>query len=293
MSAEINLDLVRSLLPERPAEGHKGTFGHVFIVAGSRGFTGAAKLACEGAARSGAGLVTVGVPRTLGDVVAASLLETMSLLLPCTEAESLSEAALEQALEFAASKQAVVVGPGLSQHPETRGFVLGFVERCPVPMLVDADGLNGLSANPDVLLDAAGPRVLTPHPGEMARLTKQTTRRVQQDREGAALDFASRYKCVVVLKGHGTVVANPEGRAYVNTTGNSGLASGGTGDVLAGLVGGLLAQGITCTDAALLGVFLHGLAGDLAAAAKTQRGMVASDVIDAIPEAWRTIEQGG
>jgi len=292
MSTEITLDLVRSLLPERPAHGHKGTFGHVFIVAGSRGFTGAAKLACEAASRSGVGLVTVGVPRPLGDVVAESLVEAMSFVLPATEAESLAADALEPALEFAASKQAVVLGPGLSQHPETRAFVLEFVKRCPVPMLIDADGLNALSTKPETLLAAAGPRILTPHPGEMARITGKATGDIQKNREAVASNFAATYGCVAVLKGYRTVVADAEGRALVNPTGNAGLASGGTGDVLAGLAGGLLAQGMTGMDAALAGVYVHGLAGDIAAAAMTERGMVASDVIHAIPEAWQRVEQG-
>ena len=290
MATEISREMVRGLVPERPCTGHKGTFGHVFIIAGSRGFTGAAKLACEGAARSGVGLVTAGVPRPLGDIVAASLVEAMSVLLPATEAQSLSLDAVEPALEFASTKQAVVLGPGLSQHAGTRGFVIEFARRCPAPMLIDADGLNALSAEPDALLESAGPRVLTPHPGEMARLMGRTTTDVQRDRESVATEAASRYGCVVVLKGHRTVVADSAGEVFINPTGNAGLATGGTGDVLAGLAGGLLAQGMEPMHAALLGVYVHGLAGDCAAKAMTQRGMIASDVANAIPEAWRAIE---
>ena len=292
MATEIDIALARDLLPQRPADGHKGAFGHVFIVAGSRGFTGAAKMACEAAARSGVGLVTLGVPRPLADVLAASLIEPMSLPLPATEAESFALAALEPALEFARTKQAVVLGPGISQHPDTAAFALEFVRRCPAPTLVDADGLNALSTDPGALEAAAGPRVLTPHPGEMARLIGRGSEEVQRDREGVALEFAERYGCVVVLKGHRTVIAGPGGAVRVNPTGNSGLASGGTGDVLSGLVGGLMAQGVAGFDAATLGVYVHGLAGDLAAQAKTQRGMVASDVIEALGAAWRAVEQG-
>jgi len=293
MARTIDTALAASLLPERPEAAHKGTFGHVFVIAGSRGFTGAAKLAADAAMRSGVGLVTVGVPEPLGDVVAAALAEPMTLLLPATDAGSFAAAAVEPALEFVATKDAAVLGPGLSQHPETRQFVLDFVARCPVPLIIDADGLNCLGADLDLLARTDGPdRVVTPHPGEMARLTAQSTKAVQADREAAATAFADRYGCVVVLKGHRTVIADPSGGLFVNPTGNTGLASGGTGDVLAGLIGGLLAQGMTGRDAALLGTYLHGLAGDLAAEAMTQRGMIARDVIAFVPAAWRAIEQG-
>ena len=292
MSTIIDMASVRGLVPKRRADAHKGTFGHLCVIAGSRGFTGAAKLACEAAARSGVGLVTAAVPESLGDLIGASLLEAMSFLLPATESESIAHNAIEPALAFAASKDAVVIGPGLSQHPDTCAFVLEFVRRCPVPTLVDADGLNALSANPSALLQAAGPRVLTPHPGEMARLTAQTTAYIQENRETVASAFAAQYRCVVVLKGYETVVAG-KGEIYINTTGNAGLATGGTGDVLSGLIGGLLAQGVKELQAAILGVYLHGLAGDIAAAAKTQRGMIARDVIETIPEAWKRIEELG
>jgi NAD(P)H-hydrate epimerase len=291
MSTETSIALVKSLLPGRPANAHKGTFGHVFILAGSRGFTGAAKLACEGAVRSGVGLVTVGAPRPLGDVLAASLVEAMSLALPATASETLAREALGPALEFAATKQAVVLGPGISQHPETREFAIQFIRRCPAPLLVDADGLNALSAAPESLLEAAGPRVVTPHPGEMARLLGCSATEVQADREAAATEAASRFGCVVVLKGYRTVIADGAGAVYVNPTGNAGLAGGGTGDVLSGLIGGLMAQGMSGLHAAVLGVYVHGLAGDIAARRKTQRGMAASDVVQCVPDAWRAIER--
>lgn len=287
---EITWDIARRLLPDRPQTAHKGTFGHVFIIAGSRGFTGAAKLAGEAAARSGVGLVTVGIPRPLADVVAASLLEVMSLPLPATDAEALSAEAAGPALEFAAGKQAVVLGPGLMQHQETRSFVQAFVERCPTPLLVDADGLNALKNALDAIKRASAPIVLTPHPGEMSRLMNRPTAEIQQSRERCAREFAESSGCVVVLKGHRTVVAPPEGPVYVNPTGNSGLATGGTGDVLSGLIGGLMAQGLSTRDASLLGVYTHGLAGDIAAERMTERGMIARDVLDAIPEAWRRLE---
>jgi NAD(P)H-hydrate epimerase len=290
MAQEITPEMLRPILPRRPSEGHKGTFGHVFVLAGSRGFTGAAKLTCLGAARSGVGLVTVGVPKSLGDVVAAGLIETMSLLLPATDAESLGQAAVEPALEFAADKQTVVLGPGIGQHPETRAFVEEFVARCAVPLLIDADGLNCLSHRPETLKAASAPKVLTPHPGEMARLIRGKAADVQKDREGTAKALALEYGCVVVLKGYRTVIASPAVETFVNPTGNAGLATGGTGDVLSGLIGGLMAQGIPLIDAARVGVYLHGLAGNLAAKTMTERGMIARDVVESIPAAWHAIE---
>lgn len=288
---EITQDIARSLLHERPPDGHKGTFGHLYAIAGSRGFTGAAKMVGEAACRSGVGLVTLGVPEPLGDVVASDLLETMTMLLPATPDESIAASAVGPALTFAENKEAVTLGPGLSRHPETQRFVMEFVRQCEAPLVVDADGLNALSEDLGVLSVAAAVRVLTPHPGEMARLCGTTSAQVQQDREGTARAFAESHGCTVVLKGHRTVVAGADGRVFVNTNGNSGMATGGTGDVLTGLLGGLLAQGMAGFDAALLAVYVHGLAGDLAAEAWTGRGMVASDLIGEIPEAWRMLEE--
>ena len=288
---EMTQDIARSLLPERPHDGHKGTFGHLYAIAGSRGFTGAAKLLAEAACRSGVGLVTLGVPEPLGDVVASDLLETMTMLLPATPDESIAASAVGPALAFAENKEAVALGPGLSQNPETQQFVLEFIQKCKAPLVVDADGLNALSENIGVLGAASAARVLTPHPGEMARLCGTTSAKVQQAREDSARDFADSHRCTVVLKGHRTIVADADGRVFVNTNGNSGMATGGTGDVLTGLLGGLLAQGMAGFDAALLAVYVHGLAGDLAAEAWTVRGMVASDLIGEIPEAWRMLEE--
>lgn len=290
MSPTITMDTARGLLPVRPEDGHKGTFGHVFIIAGSRGFTGAAKLACHAAGRSGVGLVTLGVPFPLGDIIAMELLEAMSLRLPATEAETVAQDALERALTFSQDKQAVVLGPGISRHADTTAFVHDFVPACSPPLVVDADGLNALSENVASLRERAAPTILTPHPGEMARLLGTTTAEVQADREGSARHAANDLGVTLVLKGQGTVVAAPDGRVAVNTTGNHGMGTGGTGDVLAGLLGGLLAQGVEPFDAACLGVFTHGLAGDIAAEAYTARGMVAGDLLNALPEAWMALE---
>ncbi len=236
------------------------------------------------------GLVTLGIPAPLADIMAVALLESMSLPLPSTTEETLYHGATSVALEFAAGKSAIVLGPGLSQHTETIRFVHEFVPKCPAPLVIDADGLNALSENPALLRDCQTPVVLTPHPGEMACLLHTSTAEVQADRETAARTLAEKSNCIVVLKGHATVVAAPDGDIAANTTGNAGLAKGGTGDVLAGLLGGLLAQGMDAFAAAQAAVFAHGLAGDLAAAELTQRGMRARDVANYLPAAWRTIE---
>lgn len=291
MSAtELTKDRVRALLPERPKEGHKGTFGHLYVIAGSRGLTGAPKMVGEGAARAGAGLVTVGVAEPLADLVAAGLLEVMTMVLPATASETIAPEAAETALGFAEGKDAVAIGPGLSQHEDTQAFIRAFVPKCVAPLVIDADGLNAIAGHPETMDNIGRPYMITPHPGEMARLCDCSPKDVQADREGIAQRFAQENGCVVVLKGYQTVVADPGGEVCVNPTGNSGLGSGGTGDVLTGVLGGLVAQGMSPWDAARLGVYLHGLAGDLAAEVKTERALIARDVLDALPEAWRILE---
>ena len=290
MSNQLDLTYAARLLPQRPDDGHKGTFGHALIIAGSRGFTGAAKLAAESACRSGAGLVTVATPETQQAVVAAGLLEAMSIGLPATPDDTIATEALELALETAAERDAVGIGPGLSQSPATIDFVRAFVAACPKPIVIDADGLNALAGKTELLQATNERAVVTPHPGEMARISGFLTEEIQSNRLASASAFAKSHRCVVVLKGRHTVIAGPGGEELVNTTGNAGLATGGTGDVLTGLIAGLLAQGCNAFDAAALGVFVHGLAGDIAADAMTQRGMIASDVCDCIPDAWAVLE---
>lgn len=297
-TTETTLESVRTLIPPRPSDGHKGTFGHVFIVAGSKGFTGAPKLCALGAGRSGAGLVTVGIPASLSDSISSSLLEAMSLALPCTEAGTLSHAAVTPAAAFATDRKTVVLGPGLSQNPETETFVRKFVtvlRSLDIPMVLDADGINNVACSKlrtilGVLPGDSAPLILTPHPGEMARLLNLTIAQVQADRIKSARKIARAHQCVVALKGHRTVVAAPDGRISINTTGNAGMGTGGSGDVLSGILGGLLAQGMGAYQATVLGVYLHGLAGDIAAREKTERGMIAGDIAEAIPAAWRILE---
>ena len=284
---------IQALLPPRPAEAHKGTFGHVLVIAGARGYTGAARLAVEGALRSGAGLVTAAVPEGVYPIVAGGAPEAITLPLPETATGSVSKDALSMALEAAGKRQAVVIGPGLSQFPETCLFIQEFIRRCPVPMVIDADALNALAPEPDMLKTCPAPVVVTPHPGEMARLTGLSTRAVQAERVQLAATWASRWECVVVLKGAGTIIAGDRDWVCRNTTGNAGLAKGGSGDVLAGLLGGLLAQGMSPWEGAQLGVYLHGLAADLAVREHSQRALLARDVLAALDDAWRYVESGG
>ena len=273
---------VGRLLAPRPRDAHKGTFGHVLLVAGSRGKTGAALLAAQGSARAGAGLVTLAVPATLQPALEARVREAMTVALGDTGAgaAALSDgAALEDLL---AGRTAVVCGPGLGLADATRSLVAELIRRCRVPLVLDADGLNAV-AGTDLLRARAGPTVVTPHPGEMARLLGTDTARVQADRLGAARAFARDQNVVAVLKGARTIVATPDGGAAISPTGNPGMASGGTGDVLAGVLGGLLAQGLAPFDAALLGVFAHGAAGDAVAARRGEVGLLASDLLAELP----------
>jgi hydroxyethylthiazole kinase-like uncharacterized protein yjeF len=280
---------VRPLLPQRPRMAHKGTFGHAGIIAGSAGKTGAAAMAALAALRIGTGLVTVAAPQSVSDVLEAKLLEAMTVAVPETEARTLSKQALAPLLAFAADKTALAIGPGIGTHPETQALVHNLLVEAKRPMVLDADGLNAVAGHADMLSRASGPLILTPHPGEMARLLGTTSADVQIDRLGAASRLARERNVCVVLKGTGTVIAAPDGRQAVNSTGNPGMATAGTGDVLTGIIVGLLAQGLPAWEAACAGVYLHGLAGDLAAAEQGEAGLIAGDVIRAIPRAMQRV----
>ena len=280
---------IRPFFPKRPRTAHKGTFGHAGIIAGSAGKTGAAAMAAMAALRVGTGLVTVAAPQSVSDALEAKLLEAMTCPVPETEARTLSRQALEPLLTFAADKTALAIGPGIGTHPETQALVHSLLVEAKRPMVLDADGLNAVAGHADVLGRASGPLILTPHPGEMARLLGTTAAEVQRDRLGAASRLAREQNVCVVLKGAGTVIAAPDGRLAVNSTGNPGMATAGTGDVLTGLLAGLLAQGLPVWEAACAGVYLHGLAGDLAALEQGEAGVIAGDVIRAVPRAIQHI----
>jgi NAD(P)H-hydrate epimerase len=274
--------------PPRPAGAHKGTFGHVLVIAGSVGKSGAAVLSALGALRAGAGLVTVATCQGALALVAQGRPELMTEPLPGER--FVDDAAVTRALSLAEKCDAVVVGPGLGQERATRGFVRALVRGCPVPLVIDADGLNALAASGreaaalDVLRRERA-TVVTPHPGEMSRLAATTTDQVQRRRLETARALAAETGAVVVLKGQRTLVADPTGKAAVNPTGNPGLATGGTGDVLSGILGALLARGCDGWTAATAGVFAHGHAADRAAERLGEEALLAGDLLDALPEA--------
>jgi NAD(P)H-hydrate epimerase len=237
--------------------------------------------------------VTLGVPASLNDILEVKLTEAMTLPLPeAAAARALGAAAWAPIVEFLDEKSAVVLGPGIGTHPETRELVARLGRDLACPMVIDADGINNLAGAADGLKDAAGPRILTPHPGEMARLLGLTTPEVQARRLDLARDTAAKFGVTLVLKGAQTVVAAPDGRASINSTGNPALASGGTGDVLTGLMGGFLAQGLAPWDAARLGVYLHGLAADFFVSRHGQRGMIAGDLLAIWPQMVAEFSRG-
>lgn len=280
---------IRSIIPARAPDGHKGTFGTALVVAGSRGFSGAACLAGAAAVRSGCGLVRLAVPRGICGIVESRVLEATKAPMPETAGEALGLAALDGLLELAGNADAVAIGPGIGTDPETKALVLELLPRLTRPVLVDADGLNNLAGSLDALAHTKAPVILTPHPGEFSRLTRLTPQQVNADRIGTSREFATRHRITLVLKGSSTVIAAPDGQVFVNPTGNSGLASGGTGDVLSGLLVGLLAQGMNPLDAAAAAVFLHGRAADIAVEHFTEYCLTAGDVIDYLPAAFRSV----
>jgi ADP-dependent NAD(P)H-hydrate dehydratase / NAD(P)H-hydrate epimerase len=273
-------------VPRRPREAHKGMFGHLLIVAGSVGKTGAAALAARAAMRSGAGLVTTATPRAQQPVVAGLVLESMTEALPETGRGTIALAALDRIVELATSRDAVALGPGLGLERETLELARTLARDLARPLAIDADALTALAGDLGVLRSAPAARCLTPHPGEMARICGTTTAEVQRDRIAAARTLATDLHVHVVLKGATSVIASPDGRVVLNPTGNPGMASGGTGDVLTGILGAFLARGLAPDAALQSAVYLHGSAGDIAAARVGHEALIASDLIEALPEAF-------
>jgi hydroxyethylthiazole kinase-like uncharacterized protein yjeF len=267
---------MRELITPRTSDSHKGDYGRVLVVAGSRGKTGAAHLAAIGALRSGAGLVTVATPASCQPVVAAMAPEYMTEALDEVE-EGLDPDGVERILELA--RDVVALGPGLGQAPATRDFIRRLVDRATMPLVIDADGLNAFAGDPDRLAGREGRDViLTPHAGEMARLVGMSSDEVQANRLEVARNFATTHHVYVILKGHRTLIATPSGTVFINPTGNPGMATGGTGDVLTGMVAAWLAQLLDAEAACKLAVYLHGMAGDLAEADEGEVAMSAGDV---------------
>lgn len=276
----VDIEMAGSLFPDRPEAGHKGSFGHLLTIAGSTGKTGAAVLAAEAGLRAGAGLSTLACPASLNQIFEVKLTEVMTALLADREGEVAADA-LAVLMQISEGKQALVVGPGLGTGSGPRSLVDSVILQSPQPIVIDADGLNVL--NLDSLRTRTGATILTPHPGEMARLLGCTVADIEADRLAAAGNFARDYNVILVLKGAPTVVATPDGRTFINGSGNPLLASGGTGDVLAGLIGGLLCQGCAPDAAAVLAVFLHGYTADRLAEENGNSGILASELLQEFP----------
>lgn len=274
----------RGVLPVRRQDSHKGTYGHVLVVAGSRGKSGAAAMVARSALRSGAGLVTVATRGDVLDVVLGYAPEVMGI--PLDASGPLGPADLEAVVAAAEKKDALVIGPGIPRGPETTAFLGELLARIDCPAVLDADALNAVSEDLSVLRRAKAPLLLTPHPGEMSRLSGKSTKEVQAHRVMLAREFAMAHGVTLVLKGARTLIAHSDGSVYVNPTGNPGMATGGSGDVLSGVCGALLAQGLRLPEAAWTAVYAHGLAGDLAARKRGMMGLVATDIIKGLCDVW-------
>jgi len=273
-------------LPFRRRDTHKGDYGRTLIVAGSMGYTGAPALSARAATKMGAGLVYLGTPKTIYDIMAVKLDEEMPFPLPDDNKGRLIANAASEILRRAGQCDVCLIGPGLGRSEDLTELVQSVTRIVETPMILDADGLNAIAENPDILNQVVCPLILTPHPGEFVRLGGDMT---SGDRLRASCDFASKYGCILVLKGHRTIVAPPNGTAYVNTTGGPALAKGGSGDVLAGMIAALIAQKFPIVQAVTTAVYIHGLAGDICAKEIGEYSTTASDIIKMLPNAMKTI----
>ncbi|MFH1063292.1 MAG: NAD(P)H-hydrate dehydratase [Candidatus Omnitrophota bacterium] len=268
---------------KRSKHAHKGDFGHVFVIAGSRGLTGAACLTAQGALLSGAGLVTVGIVSSLNIVIECKLTEAMSLSLPQTSQATLSLKAFALIKEFSKNVDVIAIGPGLSQNSQTQSLIKKIIARIDKPMVIDADAINALVGETEILAKRRSATVITPHPGEMGRLLGIDTEKVQKNRRKLAKQLSCMYNIITILKGYKTVVSNQSGKIIVNNTGNPGMAKGGSGDILTGIIAGFIAQGANAYDAAKIAVYVHGLAADAAIKDKALVSLLASDILEKLP----------
>ena len=282
-------DLIRTVSLPRPLDAHKGHTGHLLVIAGSTGKTGAAVMTAMSAMRAGVGLVTLGIPASLNPILEIHVTEAMTEPLPETKEGVLGEASFNRIMALLSDKKCLAIGPGIGTNPETKMLVQRLLQESKKPMVIDADGLNCLIGRTEILKNFEKPIVLTPHPGEMSRLIGTTAADVQKDRIKCARNFAEKFNVHVVLKGARTVVAHPDGRVFINPTGNPGMASGGMGDVLTGVIAGFIAQGHSPELAAHAGVYLHGAAADSLAKNKGSFGYLATDVMNTLPEAIKRL----
>ena len=285
----LDRETVRWIVPGRDPDTHKGSYGHVLVLAGSRGKTGAAILSSRAAMRAGAGLTTLAAPRSLNNIFASALTEVMTELLRDNAAEEIEHLSDDQWRRLLERKDALLFGPGIGVNHATQNILRWLLRNLDIPWVIDADGLTNLALEIDRLRRAKVAPVLTPHPGEMARLTGKSTAEINSDRVEIARSFAVEYGCHLILKGARTVIATPQGRVFINPTGNPGMASAGMGDVLAGILTALLGQGLAPEDAMKLGVYLHGFVGDVVAKTKGQTGLIASDIIEHLPAGIRSL----
>ncbi len=285
----VNKEIVGFALPERLPDAHKGCYGKVAIVAGSVGLTGAAVLAAEGALRMGAGLVTVACPESLNDILEAKLTEQMTFPVPECSHRAFGNASIEKVKQFIGERDSVVLGPGVGRNMETVEFILNLIESLEKPAIIDADGLYAIASDLDVLKKAKAPIIITPHPGEMAMLVGTGIDYIQSNRLEIAVNFAKENNVIVILKGAGTIIASPDGDTFINPTGCPGMATGGTGDVLSGMIGALLARGIYPVNASCSAVYLHGLAGQIASEVFGEESIKAGDVADYISDAIKFV----
>lgn len=272
------------------SHAYKNQFGHALILAGSKRMMGAAALTCLAAMRSGAGLITLGIPESLNSLAQKKISATV-MTFPLKESlqQTLAGVAFSQIKKEVDSYQVITLGPGLSTHSNTQNLINKIISSFEIPLIIDADGLNAVALNPKVLLKTSSPKILTPHIGEMARLTGLKKSVIEKDREKITHNFAKKYQCVILLKGKDTIVASPED-IYINKTGNAGMATAGSGDILTGIITAFLAQGLSAFDATKWGAYFHGFAGDLAAKNLTQTAMIATDIIKFIPKTFKKLK---
>lgn len=280
-------NIVKKAVFNRPDDANKGTLGSLLCICGCYGMAGAAIMAGKAALRCGLGLLKTALPKSIYPIAAGTIFESVFFPLDETSDGKISTSNIDFLLCEAEKSSAVLIGCGLSVCDDTEELVNSFIENCTKPLVLDADALNCVAKNTDILKKAKAPVIITPHPGEMARLVKSTPKAVNENRAEITADFAKEYGVVTVLKGSGTIIASPDGKILINRTGNSGMATGGSGDVLAGMTGSLLAQGANVFDAASAAVYLHGLSGDIAAEKLGKISMLPTDLIDEIPQAFR------
>jgi len=291
----LKLELVekKDILPyfkKRKKDTHKGTYGHLFIISGSFGKTGAAVMAGKAALKMGAGLVTIGTPLSCLPVVARPMVELMTEPLPETAERTISSEALEKAIALLKDKEALLIGPGISTHKSTSEFVLSLLPKIKLPIVIDADALNILASKPQILKSLRKPLILTPHPGEFARLIRLSTRDVLERKLELVPEFSEKYGVYLVLKSYKTIISTPEGKVFINPTGNPGMATAGSGDVLSGMIASMIIQEKNLLEAILAAVYVHGLSGDIGADKLGERFLTAANLINYLPRTFKQLE---